>query len=119
MYAYPQEADALAALEQLLQDIEHKTEGPQTVQAGWIVLGYGASVGIPLVLSPSPNARQGTMLLLRRLQPHFGTLGNPILTQILQSLLPVLLQYVSELLSKGLGGGTGTTTTAPTSPPAG
>jgi hypothetical protein len=106
MYPYPSDADFMGALSAAATSlIGGGSPDPKVLeQAAWIGVGYALSKSIAL---PAPSTHPNPHDVLKsELQaagaPNWGQPGHPVLTQILQSLLPILLQLLGGL---GKGGG--------------
>ena len=111
MYPYPSDADFTRALSAAATSLIAGSPDPKVLeQAAWIGVGYALSKGIAL---PAPSTHPNPHDVLKsELQaagvPNWGQPGHPVLTQILQSLLPILLQLLGGLgKGGGIGGGTG------------
>jgi hypothetical protein len=98
---YPQELP-LASLKVLLDKVRG---GPvsiaDTVQAGWIILGYGLGKGIPIppAFGTIHMTDEEALMSLIVKQEDDGAVGNPVLTVALSIVLKLAFRLISEYIS--------------------
>lgn len=98
---YPQDLP-LASIKVLLDKVRG---GPvsiaETVQAGWIILGYGLGKGIPIppAFGTINMTDEEALLSLIVKQEDDDAIGNPVLTVALSIVLKLAFRLISEYIS--------------------